>query len=475
MKKLIAIIALTLLAPAASARILNVPSEYATIQAGIDASINGDTVLVGPGRYVEELTIGSNIILTSSGGPDATIIQGTCRFEGVDIDSTCVLRGFSFADGDDFHPYLMIVFGASPKIEGNVIQGKFWTSMGGAISCSRGNPIIRGNIINNNHATFSGGGLCFEVSSPPYTSHAEISYNIISNNRASAAYASGHGGGIYLLGDATIKYNLIYDNQAYCYNVSGGVGGGIYKGGSSSAHRTVIENNTIVNNAALYRTDPSVGAGIYARYVQSMDTLIVRNNIFAFNSRGGNVWINPNDPVTFGWDYNLLYGDTTSIFPHGDHDNFLDPLLADTSTDDYHLLPGSPCIDSGDPASPLDPDSTRADIGALFFSHAVDIDNPGDPAGPFAFELHQNYPNPFNGETIISYDLPQTSVVSLRIYDLTGRVVKVLARSESQAAGPHHVVWDGTNGAGRPVATAIYLYELTVDGQKAAKAMIFLR
>ena len=47
-----------------------------------------------------------------------------------------------------------------------------------------------------------------------------------------------------------------------------------------------------------------------------------------------------------------------------------DPMFVDLVNCDFHLQPGSPCIDTGDPNSPLDPDSTRADMGALFFNHA---------------------------------------------------------------------------------------------------------
>ena len=46
------------------------------------------------------------------------------------------------------------------------------------------------------------------------------------------------------------------------------------------------------------------------------------------------------------------------------------PLFADTSNADFHLTQGSPCIDAGDPNSPLDPDSTRADMGALYFDQS---------------------------------------------------------------------------------------------------------
>ena len=44
-----------------------------------------------------------------------------------------------------------------------------------------------------------------------------------------------------------------------------------------------------------------------------------------------------------------------------------DPLFLDTTAHDYHLRPGSPCIDTGDPASPIDPDGSRVDMGWLTF------------------------------------------------------------------------------------------------------------
>jgi hypothetical protein len=83
------------LAASASARILNVPGEYTTIQAGINASFNGDTVLVAPGEYTEVDTIqDKNILLTSSEGPDTTHIDGHVYILGASVDTTCVLRGF---------------------------------------------------------------------------------------------------------------------------------------------------------------------------------------------------------------------------------------------------------------------------------------------------------------------------------------------------------------------------------------------
>jgi hypothetical protein len=67
-----------------------------------------------------------------------------------------------------------------------------------------------------------------------------------------------------------------------------------------------------------------------------------------------------------------------------------DPLWVDAGNGDYHLLPASPCIDTGDPSSPLDPDGTRADMGALPFENAFDDLGGGVPgtAGPVVLAAH---------------------------------------------------------------------------------------
>ena len=81
MRTSITCLVVLVLAVPAHARIINVPAEYPTIQAGIDASVNGDTVLVAPGEYWEDINpMGRNILITSSHGPDTTIIQGYIVF-----------------------------------------------------------------------------------------------------------------------------------------------------------------------------------------------------------------------------------------------------------------------------------------------------------------------------------------------------------------------------------------------------------
>ena len=93
---------------------------------------------------------------------------------------------------------------------------------------------------------------------------------------------------------------------------------------------------------------------------------------------------------------------------------------------------------------------------------------------PDAFRLLQNYPNPFNPETTIRYDLPQSSRVSLIIYDLMGRKVRTLVNAEQQP-GYKRVIWDATDDMGRQVSSGIYIYRITAGKMTLSSKMVLLR
>jgi parallel beta-helix repeat protein len=462
-----------LLAISAWGRIINVPADYATIQAGIDASISGDTVLVAPGEYHEYFTISNlNILLTSSHGPDTTIIYGGCTLLA-GVDSTCILRSLCLdGTGDsEASPLVNCWPGITPKIEGNILQNNY----GPGIYTYGGNPIIRSNIIRRNWVRGNGGGISLGFPDFP-TINAEISRNIICHNRAGfTVHGDGLGGGIFIMGNARILYNLIYDNTAY-EPMYAGDGGGIWRGQliGDTGNATIISHNTICNNIAKEGDSHGQGGGLFFSSNGAQDSLIVVNNIIGFNYWGGNVKGQPHDSMCFYWDYNLVFDDSSMGFEHGEHDIFLNPMFVDTASGNYSLLEGSPCIDAGDPSFPLDPDSTRCDIGAYFFDQGVGIDD-STPSGPYQFTLHQNYPNPFNAETIISYSLQNDAAVTLRIVAITGQLVKTISDVEHQSAGEHRVIWDGTDRNGHAVSTGIYFYELYVDDYRESKAMIMVR
>lgn len=114
-----------------------------------------------------------------------------------------------------------------------------------------------------------------------------------------------------------------------------------------------------------------------------------------------------------------------------------------------------------------------------FYIVKLNPDNPSAvddiiPPRPTAFSLGNNYPNPFNPGTTIAYTLDRRAEVRIDIVNLLGQRVRTLA-NETMAAGSYRIVWDGTDDAGRPAASGIYLYRLRADGAVQAKKMLLLK
>lgn len=94
---------------------------------------------------------------------------------------------------------------------------------------------------------------------------------------------------------------------------------------------------------------------------------------------------------------------------------------------------------------------------------------------PAGFELHENYPNPFNPSTAIGYTIPSETNVTVRVYDITGRVVRTLVHGQSHTPGVYEVIWDGTGDGGHALASGTYFYSLEYLGRRNVKAMILLK
>lgn len=89
--------------------------------------------------------------------------------------------------------------------------------------------------------------------------------------------------------------------------------------------------------------------------------------------------------------------------------------------------------------------------------------------------LQQNRPNPFFDTTRIQFSLPLPTAVSLKVYDVTGRVVKSLIDRQNLPAGEHTRDWNGLDQGNRPLASGIYFYELKTDLASRTKTLTFIR
>jgi len=354
-----------LIASIAWSEIIRVPDDYPTIQQGIDAAVDGDTVLVADGTYTGDGNRdidfnGKKITLKSENGAENCIID--CQSSEEDPhrgfyfhngeDSISVVDGFTIKNGGKwtFEGGGIYCSGSSPTITNNIIINSLHCGHGGAIICQvNSSPTIANNRISGNSAAFGGGISCLQ-SSPT------IIGNIITDN-------SGTGGGIYLTSSSgTITNNIIANN-------SGSNGAGIHCSVSSSA---IITNNTIVNNSADY-----YGGGIY--YFKDSSSTVL-NTILWGNSPQEIYFSGENDPNTITISYSDIQGGQSGIVTNNNGTvNWLDgnidanPLFGNPYSGlDYDLKPGSPCINagtsSGAPSTDIvgrpRPSGSGVDIGA---------------------------------------------------------------------------------------------------------------
>ncbi len=99
---------------------------------------------------------------------------------------------------------------------------------------------------------------------------------------------------------------------------------------------------------------------------------------------------------------------------------------------------------------------------------------PPNTALPETFRLDQNFPNPFNPSTTISFVLSERGLATVEIFDILGRQVRTLVTGRFPA-GTHAVEWDGRNGEGNAVASGVYFYRLTVNGERATRKMMLIK
>lgn len=265
----------------AYSNIINIPDDYPTIQQGIDVGSDGDTVLVQPGTYMENINFnGHNIVLGSmfltTGDTSyiaTTIIDGDSLetvvvFENGE-DTTAILCGFTVKNGHAHNGGGIICkVNSDPYIANNVLCNNIGLSSGGGIYINNSDPRIVGNTISDNWSpgveVGTGGGIyCIN-------SNSIISGNIISGNGATGSLGSGAGGGIFC-----IYSDLAIVNNSITGNFAGSQGGGIHIFDSA----VLALANEINGNTALY------GGGVFLFESDSVN--LIGNRISSNNATSG--------------------------------------------------------------------------------------------------------------------------------------------------------------------------------------------
>ncbi|MCD6165493.1 T9SS type A sorting domain-containing protein, partial [bacterium] len=102
----------------------------------------------------------------------------------------------------------------------------------------------------------------------------------------------------------------------------------------------------------------------------------------------------------------------------------------------------------------------------------LNIKNQSTSYLPSSFKLYQNYPNPFNAFTTINFQIPKSSKVTIKIYDILGREVRTLV-DYFYSAGNHSTTWDGLDNLGHKVSSGVYFYCMeSIDFKEVKKALL---
>lgn len=313
-----------------------------TVSSGLTAAISGDQVWVASGTFVGCITLKSgvglyggfagtetalvqrdwktNITILDGNAVSSVVTSPSGATAAIRIDGFTIRNGKGTLGGGNYYGGGIYCSDSSPTIVNNTITANSSTNGGGIYCASRSAPLIQNNTITSNTVSGAGAGIALNYSAPT------IVNNVFMNN-----VASGNAGGIFCNNTSSpaIANNVFMNNTA-------AIGGGVYCNSSSPT----IVNNTFANNTA------TIGGGI--GLYNSSPTIV--NTIIAFNSSG----LYKSGFSLLKVRYNCVYGNTSYNYsgltdPTGTNGNIsADPLLADVANQNWHLLPGSPCIEAAD-------------------------------------------------------------------------------------------------------------------------------
>jgi hypothetical protein len=382
---------------------IHIATDRPTIQAGINAAANGDTVLVAPGTYYENIDFkGKAITVTSSAGPATTIIDGSgtagmpvVLFQTQEL-RTSVLSGFTIQHGgtQTFTSQPsggIFVHFAAPTIRGNIVSENRCSGIYAA-----GGALIQGNIVSatqynnfnsqDSYCQQTGTGVVVEGAASVGGYHNEVIGNTIQNNTqalgaggieinaAEGTLIQGNiisnnsgmiVGGIGTVGTQAVSIiqNLIYQNSSTGsgYERAGGISISSPQNGASTPPKALIAQNTLSGNSLQNGIAGETATELSLSGATSGYTVV--NNILAGSSSSVpaincSVAYASLSPTPVVIDHNDIYNSAGSAYGGACSDqtgslgnlsanpNFVSPGA------DFHLVISSPVIDTGNNSAP---------------------------------------------------------------------------------------------------------------------------
>ncbi len=361
-----------------------VPDDFDTIQAGIDACTDGDTVIVRDGTYTGDGNrdidfTGKAIVLMSENGPEVTIINcpGSPReFRGFYFHSgegaSSIVHGFTITNGWAAYGGGTCNEESSPTITNCIFTGNSAYNLGGGMCNTNSSPTVTNCIFVGNSTGSGGGGMYNNSSSPTVT-------NCVFSGNQTWPGATADGGGMCNYYSSPMVSNCTFTENSAELGEGGGmknsnfsdptvsnckfIGNMAMEGGGMSNEYSspMITNCTFTENSSAY----GGGGGMRNGYFSDPT---VSNCTFSRNTaayRGGGICNELSNPIVtncifwgdlpdeianmFGCDPIVTYSNVEGGYP-GEGNIEADPFFLRYKGFDYLLDVDSPCIDTGDPS-----------------------------------------------------------------------------------------------------------------------------
>ena len=409
--------------PVQTPGIIQVPDDFATIQVAINNSIHGDTILVSPGIYYENLNFGGkNILLTSY----------------ILLNDNPAYMYSTIVDGNDSGSVMVFDEGESGEVRGLTIQNGVGhiadpdgngtsSDYGAGIYCENASPTFRDCMNKNTTVEHGGGGGFFGSNSQSIINRVTFDNNV-SNDVGAAIYVRANS-------------DIIIEDCVFTNNHCADVGGALYARDESDVQmsRTLIHNNTSDHAGA--------GVGFKNNCRPVFTHVTITNNDAAHY--GGSIYVNTSFPLVVNsilWEngggevYFATFDDSSSItVSHSDitgGENGIttsnngsvvwlegniddDPLFLDTLATDYSLHLNSPCRDAGTEMFVLDGDTLFYYLDGDYSDDAPDMGAIESPA-----EIVTHFPVINDHEWVIAsqWDTVSISMSGLQVNNDTIQV-----------------------------------------------------
>lgn len=464
-----------------------------------NGSFDGGGIIDDPSGYNPNLIITNNIIsyntasnvgggIRVSGGlatiSDNVIMNNSASYSGggvADDGDTVVISHNAIINniGDEGGGGIAIITGTAGTIHNNIIADNISSSSGGGISHSFNTTTLLNNHIIRNTALDDAGMIILSSGNSVYFSTNTIAYNKnidFNNNLNTCIYINNSAvpGIIY-----TLDNNNIFNNSA-SYELFNGNAQGTPNIAATGNWWGTANDSSIQAMIHDWLDDNTLGVVDYSPFLSAPDTAAPVSppaNVIKTDMGGGQVQITWNhNPETDIAGYHIYHGGFTGY-------SFTN--VTDVGNDTSYTLTGVSFTDTiavtaydrtYSPANELDSTiviDNMTNGNESWYAYAVDtsatVVSVHKKGTPDIYRLQQNYPNPFNPSTVISYQLPANSMVTLKVYDVLGREVETLV-NERQNAGTHSITFDAST-----LPSGVYFYRLQAGTYSNTKKLLLLK